>query len=147
MEFIKRINFMNILKEVKENVMNLKTKERIVADYNIYYLNFKDLFENGMKLFLISSLAVVAFYKNIFLIILCIPVSLIYPFFIKNISILPAIKFSWNGTQGITGAWKGRNETVGNMKNTKRESVQFYECFYVFLKGCHPDSSNKSSLL
>lgn len=72
------------MKEVKENVMNLKTKERIVADYNIYYLNFKDLFENGIKLFLISSLAVVAFYKNIFLIILCIPVSLIYLFFIKD---------------------------------------------------------------
>ncbi len=72
------------MKEVQKNVTNLKTKEKIVTDYNIYYLSFKDLFENGIKFFGISCLAVFAFYKNIFMILMCIPVSLIYPFFIKN---------------------------------------------------------------
>ena len=64
--------------------MNLKTPEKQIINYDIYYLTLRDLFENAIKFFILVFFAIAAFYKSFILIIFAIPVSFIYPFCIKK---------------------------------------------------------------
>lgn len=65
------------------NLKNLLIQERLIKDYDIYFLNISDLATNAIKIYLFSVLICISFYKSIFLCILMIPVSLIIPFFMK----------------------------------------------------------------
>ena len=70
--------------KVLKNITNLKIEERLIHNYDVYYLNFSDLFENAGKIFFIMILAIFSFYKSFILIIFSVPIAFIYPFFIKD---------------------------------------------------------------
>lgn len=66
------------------NLTKLKTQEKLIRDYNEYYLSIKDLLIYGMKTYGICLLISVTFYRSIGLAVLFLPISFIYPFFIKR---------------------------------------------------------------
>lgn len=70
----------NLLK----NVRNLKTQEKLICDYDEYYLNINDFSELFLKNLFLITLISIAFYNSYVLIIVLLPVCLIIPFYNKN---------------------------------------------------------------
>ena len=72
------------METVSKNVQNLKIQEKLINDYDEYYLDIKDYVELFFKSMLLVTLISIAFYNSIILITLLLPVCLILPFFNKN---------------------------------------------------------------
>lgn len=62
---------------------NLKTGQKLIKDYDEYYLSFKDLWTLFIKTYGFSLLIIISFYKSMILSLIMIPVCLIIPFFMK----------------------------------------------------------------
>ncbi|MCQ2609367.1 MAG: type II secretion system F family protein [Lachnospiraceae bacterium] len=84
---IRHINFTSIKVEVLKNLTNLKIQENLIQDYDVYYLTYKDLCIEGVKIYGFCLLVCISFFRSVWLCILCIPFSIIYPFFRKEIFI------------------------------------------------------------
>lgn len=72
------------MERVYENATNLKTKENLISNYNVYYLSMEDLIKSAGKTLLYIFLICISFYKSIFLLIILLPISIVYPFFLKE---------------------------------------------------------------
>lgn len=62
---------------------NLKTKESLILDYDIYFLSYRDLLENALKFLFLSLLICIAFYNSIILFFITIPIIIVLTFFMK----------------------------------------------------------------
>ena len=69
---------------VSSNVIHLRIKENLINDYDIYYLSIEDLIESAAKVLMYIVLISIAFYNSVALLILLLPISFIYPFFMKE---------------------------------------------------------------
>lgn len=84
---IKSINFTSLKEKLLENVTHLKIQKNLIDDYDVYYLNYKDLIEYALKAMGLSFLVCISFYNSKLLFILLIPLCIIYPFFLKELLI------------------------------------------------------------
>lgn len=72
------------MENLSKNVRNLKTPEKLIYDYDEYYLNIKDFMELFFKFMFLTILISIAFYNSYVLIIVLLPICLIIPFYSKN---------------------------------------------------------------
>ena len=72
------------MEKISSNVAHLKTKENLISNYDEYYLSIEDLLINAGKISIYIFLICIAFYKSIPLLIILLPFSLVYPFFMKK---------------------------------------------------------------
>lgn len=70
-----------------ENVTHLKIQKNLIDDYDVYYLNYKDLIEYALKAMGFCFLVCISFYNSKLLFILLIPLCIIYPFCLKELLI------------------------------------------------------------
>lgn len=72
------------MEKISSNVTHLKIKENYISDYDIYYLDIKDLIINSGKTAMYIVLICVAFYNSFFLLVVLLPFSLVCPFLQKE---------------------------------------------------------------
>ena len=70
---------------VLENLTHLKTQKSLIDDYDVYFLNYKDLIEHASKAIGFTFLVCISFYNSKLLFIILIPICFIYPFFLKKL--------------------------------------------------------------
>lgn len=75
------------METISSNVAHLKIQENLIIDYNKYYLTTNDLLVGASKAGMFIFLICIAFYKSVFMLILLLPFSFVYPFFEKKVLI------------------------------------------------------------
>lgn len=70
--------------KISSNVEHLKISENSISNYDEYYLNAEDLLKSALKVSVYIILICIAFYNSIVLLVLLLPFSLVYPFFMKK---------------------------------------------------------------
>ena len=98
---------------VLENITHLKTQKNLIDDYDVYYLNYKDLIEHSLKAIGFTLLVCISFYNSMILFVLLIPICVIYPFFLKKLLIK-----------------KRKNELIHEFKDFLRTLQSFLDASY-----------------
>lgn len=96
-----------------ENVTHLKTQKSLIDDYDVYYLNYKDLIEHLVKAMGFSFLVCISFYNSKALFLLLIPVYIVYPFLLKRFLVK-----------------KRKNELIHQFKDFLRTLQSFLDASY-----------------
>lgn len=99
--------------KVLENVTHLKTQKNLIDDYDIYYLNYKDLIEHSIKAMGFCFLVCISFYNSKLLFIILLPVCVVYPFFLKKLLVK-----------------KRKNELIHEFKDFLRTLQSFLDASY-----------------
>lgn len=72
------------MEKVSSNVAHLKIKENLISDYDTYYLSIEDLMTNAVQVATYIVLIAIAFYNNMLLLVITLPLSVVIPFFQKT---------------------------------------------------------------